>query len=429
MRFSSLQSRSSFVACAALTLAPLAALAADSVSFSTASIELGRQRITVASTSKPEDFLAVAAALSNPATWRIQLNGSTVAVSEVLINARLLTVTVEYNPSFLQFTDVASIPKDQLKITFVPTSQTLTILTGKPAAAAVADLQKPNKCWNFALTEDKKNADIDISGGFQAGVGARPQYFWSVKASCPFDLGEGEKYGRLGPSFTAQAATQSAPHGNADPNSMKAGLSWNYVQSLDLSRNGFLYSADLIGYEFERAAKKEAVLDAHGNPVFQTYLNKDSNLIWDAMARYSYNGVNPLGVNFTLGFIGFEAGRSLTRTVHKTFQATNNQPIARLVFNFDVYKDFYSHGKTVLSLHGQQVLRLPLLGEPFQDADVNDGTKFLTTKPRHWSLIEANWLLAKGAGISLTYKRGSLPPGFEFVDHQVTLGLSVQFKR
>ena len=320
----SLRSRSFLVACAALTLLPVALCAANPVVFSTASIELDHQRVTVASTSKPEDFLAAAPDLSDKANWQIRLSSSPVAVSEVFVNARLLTVTVGYDSRFLRFRGVTEIPSDQLKVTYVPTSQTLTILTGKAASDAAAGATPPKNCWKFRFADDKKTADIDISGGWQAGVGAKPQYFWSVKASCPFDLGEGEKYGRLGPSFTAQAGTQDKPQGNADPNSMKAGLTWNYIQPLQQSRNGFLYSADLIGYEFERTAKKQAVLDASGKPILQNYLEKDSNLIWDAMARYSYNNINPLGVSWNLGFAGFEVGRSLTRTIRKTSQSSDN---------------------------------------------------------------------------------------------------------
>jgi hypothetical protein len=425
MTSSNMQSRSCF---AALALLPFTALAADPVTFSTASVELGRQRITVASTSQPADFLAAVAALGDRSNWKIQLKDVPVNVDEVLINARLLTITLEYNAALIPYTDVTSIPKDQLKISYVPTAQTLTIPTGKTVTDTISDAGKSNKCWNFSLSDDKKNADIDISGGWQAGVGVKPQYFWNVKASCPFDLGEDEKYGRLGPLFTAQAGTQDSPQGNADPNSMKASLTWNYIHPFDNSRDGLLFSADLLGYEFERAAKKEAVLDATGKPILQRYLHKDSNLIWDAMARYSYNKVNPLGVSWTLGFAGFEAGQSLTRTIHKTLQTSDSQPIARLIFDFDIYKAFYSKNRTVFFLHGQQVLRLPFTQEPFLDPSVNDGNKFLTSKPRHWSLIEANWMLAKGAGLTLTYKRGSLPPGFEFVDHQLTLGFSVQLK-
>ena len=81
------------------------------------------------------------------------------------------------------------------------------------------------------------------------------------------------------------------------------------------------------------------------------------------------------------------------------------------MFDFDIYKVVYSHKESALTLHGQQVLRLPFQQEPFQDAGVNSGNKFLTSKPRHWSLIETSWMIAKGAGIALTYKRGSLPPG------------------
>jgi hypothetical protein len=38
----------------------------------------------------------------------------------------------------------------------------------------------------LVYTKSKKDADIVITGGVQAGVGASPQYFWSAKAAYPF---------------------------------------------------------------------------------------------------------------------------------------------------------------------------------------------------------------------------------------------------
>jgi hypothetical protein len=49
---------------------------------------------------------------------------------------------------------------------------------------------------------------------------------------------------------------------------------------------------------------------------------------------------------------------------------------------------------------------VPIHQEPFQEVDFNDGNMYLTNKPWHWSLVEMNWLLAKGAGVSLQYKGG-----------------------
>ena len=54
---------------------------------------------------------------------------------------------------------------------------------------------------------------------------------------------------------------------------------------------------------------------------------------------------------------------------------------------------------------------------------------FLTARPRHWTLVDLVFLLTDGVGINVQYKRGSLPPSCEFVDHQGTIGFNLLLKR
>jgi hypothetical protein len=47
---------------------------------------------------------------------------------------------------------------------------------------------------------------------------------------------------------------------------------------------------------------------------------------------------------------------------------------------------------------------------------------------RHNVSADINWNATKLLGLQLGYKFGSLPPLFEFVDHQVTIGLVFKAK-
>jgi hypothetical protein len=323
-------------------------------------------------------------------------------------------------PGSISALDIADIRENTLTVQFTPEVIRLVAPTGKdapkpPSAPALSG------CLALHLTKDKKKADIDITGGLQAGENAKPQYFWSVKAQCPFVLGEGARFGEFGPTFTGEASQQR----NADPDALKAALTYRKIFAPRGTRDGWIFFGDAVSYEFERSVKKEAVLN-EGEIEQQEFLKKNSNLMWSAMLRY-VNGSPQL--NWSFGLAGFEAGKALSRTVKKASTASNEQLVTRLHFNFDAYRTFFHKGKPAVTFHGHHTVRVPFRQEPFTRTDENGGKMFLTNKPRHWTLVELAFLLTDGAGINVQYKRGSLPPSFEFVDHQVTIGFNLLLKR
>jgi hypothetical protein len=397
------------------------AVAAGPLAFDPPSIELEKARITMSSTSKPGDFKAALDAMGNPENWLVALDKRQISVNKVLVDVRLESIYLELSRSDLPFKRVGDIGTDKLTVTYKPLSLQMTFAPPNNAAPPVSRFFL-SRCLGYTFTGDKKNADIDITGGWQAGVAAQPQYYWSVKAACPMPLGDHARYGYLGPTFTGQASQQQ----NADPDSLKVGLTYRKDIAQEQTRNGWQVSGDALSYEFERNLKQEAALNGSGKPTEQQFSEKDTNLMWTGIVRYV--SADP-AVNWTIGFLGVEAGRSLSRTVKKASQGSSNQPVTRLHFDLNLYRSFFYKGNTFLTVHGYEDLRLPFQPEPYKEAGVNGGNLFLSSKPRHWSLVELTWMINKGLGINAQYKRGSLPPSFQFVNHQVTVGFNVELKQ
>lgn len=399
------------------TLLPVIGFSEGSIAFSSADIELGLHHIIVSSSSPAKDFLREVPKLAKPDNWKIQFKSLGIPVRSVSVDVDQRGVHIDFAPSAFSVFDAADIPKGDLVVLYVPATSRVLVATGEsvhktgPSAGFVS-------CVNWALTKDKKKADVDITGSFQAGVGAAPQYAWSVKAGCPVFEGN---YGEFGPSFTGEASQQA----NADPDSLKAGVTWRKLVPIEKSRNGFILSGDLISYEFERKTKKEPVI-VDGKAVDQPYIDKNANLMWTGKAAYVSGSPS---LNWTLNFIGFEAGRGVSRSVAASTPAQKGQAVTRLYFSLDVYRTLFRHDKPLVTFHGNQVLRLPFHPEPYKQVDVNAGKMFLTSKPRYWTEVETTFPLTDGVGINVQYKRGSLPPSFEFVDHQVTIGFEILLKR
>jgi len=407
---------------AALVMIASGLAAQDPVKFQAPTIELEEHIITVAVSSNLTDFLAAAAALSDPSNWQITLEGRPVPIRRVGLNPRQRTVTISYHARYVPYEDTAEIPAGTLVVTFRPVPPNLVISTGDSTPKPPVGGHPLSRCFSFKLTDEKKKADIDITGAWQIGENAKPLYSWSVKATCPSAIGVGAKYGSIGPAFTAEASQQA----NADPDAMKASLAYRKDKPLNkVRRDGLQFNADFLSLEFERKIAKEAVIGAEGKPTQRKYIDKNSNVMWSGNLKY-VNAWRP--VNWTLGLGGFEAGRAISSTVKADSQSRERQAVSRLVFDLDLNRPLFVAGKRVLDLHGNHTLRLPFRPEPFQRVGENGGEVYLTNKPRHWTVVEANWLVAKGAQLSFQYKRGSLPPSFEFVGHQLTVGMNLLLK-
>jgi len=354
--------------------------------------------------------------LQDKTSWNVTYAGRRLDLANIEFNTRLDVISLVYKDGEVVEAFASDIPKKGVSVKFMSFPEVI-VRTGSPP---VTDRSFLTLCRTFAPTSKKDQADVDITGGFQAGKDATPQYFWSAKVQCKAGGNARKKLGEFAFAFKGEASMQR----NADPDSLKVGLKWERRAGIPNSIGGFQFIGDALAYEFERSVKKDYVING-GQVVGQDFLKKNSNLMWTGMARW-VTSARPM--NITVGFAGFEAGRSLSRTIKIASQKQSEQPVVRLHFNADVYRNIYSGSRKVVIFHGYHALRLPLYQEPYVRISENGGKMYLTNKPRHYTLLEMAFPFNDGLAINVQYKRGSLPPSFEFVNHQVTIGFNLLLK-
>jgi hypothetical protein len=401
---------------ASLLIFALGAIAfAAELAVSAAGVQTWRRIVTVALNAKPADWNEVLQKKS----WKLMYDGKVVPVEAVSAGANE-TVVLAYPAASAIPDTMDAIEDGKLTVAFKNSAaKEVKVPRRRPRPSGAALFRG---CLNFHLTDDKETADIDITGGVQAGVDAKPEYNWSAKARCSV-LGEPRiPWGRLSLSFSSEASQQE----NADPDAMKAAVTWLKRKSFSGETYGFILNADALSYEFERKVKTEHVIE-NAEVVKREFLKKNSNLMWTGMGRFVVPP-STLG-SLTIGFFGVELGRSVSRTVKADLRDSENQAVRRLHFNADAYKDFYRGPRRIVVLHGHHTARFPFVPEPYVRATENAGKMYLTNKPRHWTLVEMLFPFYDGFNMNIQYKRGSLPPSFEFVNHQVTIGVNLLLKR
>ena len=392
--------------------------AEDKIKLTSASIDPLSRKVVVGISASQDDFTAALKSLANRDSWGVSVKGQTIDLLAASVDSVAATVTLRFAIGQVVESSAAEIPEKEAEVEYIPQRLRFPIKTGAPKPPPPPHWHNfLEGCYSFAFTDDKDKADISLTGAFQAGVNATPQYNWSAKAKCTM-LGEARKpSGELDLSFTGEASQE----GNADPDSLKAGVKWSRRVASKKHASGWFIDLDAVSYEFERKSKKEAYLK-DGKPALRPYLEKNSNLIWGGLVRY-HPDWRP--VSLTLGLLGFEGGEAMSRSVKANSQSGGPWPVARLHFSGDAYKYFYRGSRTVFTIHAHHEVRLPFEPEPYVRSTENGGNMYLTDKPRHYSLGELGIPVTDGVAISIQYKRGSLPPSYEFVNHQITLGFSL----
>ena len=361
------------------------------------------------------DFKKALPDLKKLSNWQVRYKGMPINLIEVVIDADAIA-RIQFREGEVNKLTSEDIEEDVVTIEYLPAKATAFAKTGTKQSKMT---HWYTGCYKYTFTDDKEKALITVTGGFQAAFDAKPQYFWSAKAACSVGGQAHKGIGEFALSFVGEASAQK----NADPDSLKAGIKWNRRISPTTSRMAWILIGDAFSYEFERAIKDEAVLNSD-KPEIRKFLEKNSNLMWGGQVRW-VTGLRK--VNLTVGLAGLEAGRSLTRTVKADANSSAPQPVVRLKFDMDAYYNIYRTNRQspVVTIHSQHTSRLPFYQEPYLRARENDGKMYLTSKARHWTLFEVGIPIAKGTGLSIQYKRGSLPPSFEFVNHQVTIGFNL----
>jgi hypothetical protein len=295
------------------------------------------------------------------------------------------------------------------------------------------------KTGALGQAKSRDDADLYVSGTYIAGVGTKPIWGidakagysdapekvpvvnWLVKSSPP-----NLRFGIYGEMTTNPDTQAPVDRTQVDPDSIAAYTT--LFQTVRLPQNAFFYGlkweVQPVGGEFSR--KYPA-----------------SNLISGGRVRF----VKVLAAQKRWGAdlipsLGFEGGKNLNKPgvlFMRPVDLHAYNAIARLRAGADANLYWFRRVSTpndtyAFTLNGSWVARVPFTAEPFTTTaylpDPTDATMItrqqvvaMRKNTRHYVKVDAAWNVTKLFGLQAEYKYGSLPPLFEFVSHQVSVGL------
>ncbi len=270
----------------------------------------------------------------------------------------------------------------------------------------------------------KDDADIYLFGSFLAGVSTKPIYTLDAKLHWGKDLRKGWSWGVDASILANGDAKPPADRTRIDPDSIKGSFGFTRVQSFDRGWwTGMIY--DLMPAQGEFTRKYPL-----------------SNFVPAAYARFTTRP-QPLGRAWVAFYpqLGFEGGTNLNRPgvlFNQPVDLSGYRGIARLFYaglaewyimtahpgGDDVYR---------FTLEAKAQARTPLTLEPYVTTEYVNGQRATITRLRKNTRPEvevaANYAFTKLFGVKAQYLYGSLPPLFQFTDHQVTVGFTFKAKR
>lgn len=291
------------------------------------------------------------------------------------------------------------------------------------AAKSSCDNTPPEPTPYFCAPASGAPADVSVSGSFLAGGGTRPIYSLELKGGL---YKSDEARGLLGfhPGVTAMVEiNQDAqpPDTSSGPDSIMAAIAFQKLKAFRKSNFG------LYGLQFDEAlpSGEFSGTDPSSNIIFRSSMLLGFSSISSARHPSLYGTVYPV--------FALEAGKNLSKpsTIAMTaVDLSQYNAIFRGVFGSDVVFAVASADRSadVFSVSGSYRLRLPAFDEPFVKTFHQVTTVSLNTKPRNWIQANVNYAPWKFKYLSLNakYEYGELPPLFVLVDHQFTIGFTLQ---
>jgi hypothetical protein len=206
-----------------------------------------------------------------------------------------------------------------------------------------------------------------------------------------------------------------------DPNSITAAFAFQRLKPLRKHRAG------LYGLQFDEALPggEFCRTDPSSNIVFRSSLLFGFSSISSPKHPSLYGTIYPV--------LALEAGKNLNKpnTIAMTaVDLSHYNAIFRGVVGSDAVFAVASADRSadVFSVSGSYRVRLPASDEPFVETLHQVTTVSLTTKARNWIQANVNYAPWGFKYLSLTakYEYGELPPLFSLVDHQFTIGFTLQ---
>jgi hypothetical protein len=324
-----------------------------------------------------------------------------------------------FNPS--KASGIEGLSFDSVVTAVIITPETEGAATAKPSCGNSPPAPTPY----FCAPAQGAPADISLSGSFLAGGGTKPIYAFELKGgvyktdAVPVLLGF-----HPGVTATVEINQYVQPPSNRttfDPNSITAALALQHLKTFRKPRAGLYglqFDEALPGGEFSRT-------DPSSNIIFRSSLLFGFRSISSPKHPKLYGTIYPV--------VALEAGRNLNKPSMIAMTAvdlSHFNAIFRGVVGSDAVIAVPSRDRSadVFSVSGSYRARLPAFDEPFVETLHQVTTVSMTTKARNW--IQANVNCApwrfKYLSLNAKYEYGDLPPLFTLVDHQFTVGFTLQ---
>ena len=346
---------------------------------------------------------------------RLKLSGNLPAGDDVVTSAWHAL----FNPSRASGIEGLSFDSTVNAVVKSPLNQGATAV--RPSCDSAPPAPKPY----FCAPAQGAPADVSLSGSFLAGGGTKPIYAFELKGGL-YKGDDGANFLGFHPGVTAtiEINQNSQPPNNrttVDPDSITAALAFQRLKTFSHPKArlyGLQFDEALPGGEFCRT-------DPSSNIIFRSSLLFGFSSISSPKHPSLYGTIYPV--------IALEAGRNLNKpsTIAMTaVDLSHYNAIFRGVVGSDAVFAVASQDRSadVFSVSGSYRVRLPAFDEPYVETLHQVTRVSMTTKPRNW--IEANVNYApwgfKYLSLTAKYEYGELPPLFTLVDHQFTIGFTLQ---
>ena len=370
--------------------------------------------------SKPEELevLSVEKIVSSRFTinkLRLTLSGNLPAGNEVVTSGWHAL----FNPP--RASGLEGLSFDSVVNAVIEAPSTQTTAATKPSCDNTAPAPKPYFCAPAAGAP----ADVSLSGSFLAGGGTKPIYSFELKGGLyKRDPVQGLHGFHPGVTGTVEINQYAQPPDNRttfDPDSITTALAFQRLKALrkqKLGIYGLQFDEALPSGEFSRA-------NPSSNIIFRSSLLLGFSSISSPKHPSLYGTIYPV--------LGLEAGKNLNKPGMIAMTAvdlSHYDAILRGVAGSDAVFAVASADRSadVFSISGTYRVRLPAFDEPFVETLHHATTVSLTTKARNWVQASVNYAPWRFKYLSLNakYEYGELPPLFTLIDHQFTVGFTLQ---
>jgi hypothetical protein len=355
----------------------------------------GHSRIYVSTTGTPHPqagwkLSAIKTANSTPIP---------IAVTNVIRYPSSSTVALEFDPSPLAGRDPrrygwTAVYNDLLTVTLPPPEEL------------------------FGIPKSRDDADLYLFGSYLAGVSTKPLYSIDAQLRWLTEIHESGYF--LGISSTVainSSASLPVDQTRADPDSIAAAMSLRFM------KRAFLFQIDPAKGEFARQYPASSFV-----PSAMVKWVRDPLLSRPRHAAVFYPSA------------GFETGANLNQPrslFGQPVDLSRYGAIGRFVLRgYGAYYISKSHPDNddpyLFEFFADYTARLLLTDEPFITTESVEGVKQpvfrLESGARQYLESGIAWNASQRFGVEAKYRHGSLPPMFEFVDHQVSLGITFKTK-